>query len=146
MSKLSDVVYNSCYVLDRQGNILHNYRKILMYDTDKRYFTPGEEYLVFELVTLKGHVFKTAVGICMDINYKDFVNFYEFPLACHCRDKDVDLLLFPTAWTMRPEEETGKNSLQIGLDLYQWWKLRLTPMIRPTFRLKQTVSPRINKE
>lgn len=141
-----DVLYNSCYVLGRDGTLLHNYRKILMYDTDKRYFTPGEHQLVFDLLSLKGQTVRTAVGICMDINYKDFVDFYEFPLANFCRDNDVDLLLFPTAWTMRPEEEVGKNSLQIGLELYQWWKLRMTPMIRPSFRLQKAVKPRLTKE
>jgi predicted amidohydrolase len=132
--------------LDRKGGVIHNYRKILMYDTDKRYFTPGSERIVFDLITLKGKTARTSVGICMDINYKDFVEFWEFPLAEFCRDNDIDLLLFPTAWTLRPEEEVGKKSLQIGLELYNYWKLRLTPMIWPRLKLVRDVHPRTNKQ
>ena len=65
----------------------------------------------------------------MDINYKDFVEFYEFPMAEYYRDQQIDVILFPTAWIFSREENQGKKSLQICLDLYQWWTMRLTPMI-----------------
>ena len=82
----------------------------------------------------------------MDINYKDFVEFYEFPMADFCRDQKVDVVLFPTAWIFRPEENVGKKSLSICLDLYQYWTLRMTPMINKTLQLKQKIEPRYTKE
>lgn len=88
------------------------------------------------------------VGICMDINYKDFLDFYEFPMAEFGRDQRVDVVLFPTAWTVAAEEEApaSKKSFEIAKETYDWWKIRMTPMLRRTFRLKQEVSPRYAKE
>lgn len=82
----------------------------------------------------------------MDINYYDFIDFWQFPLAEFCREEDIDVLLFPTNWILQDEETTTKKALEIALDLYQWWKLRMTPMIGKSFRLKQTVAPRLEKE
>ena len=141
-----DILYNSCYVVDRKGEIVVNHRKVLMYDTDKLYFSPGSKWHTFDVHTLSGQVAKTGIGICMDINYKDFKNFYEFPLAEYCRDQDVDCLLFPTAWIYREEEDGHKSNSSIAADLYQWWTMRLTPMIKPELRLRMPVKPRLKKE
>ena len=83
----------------------------------------------------------------MDINYKDFVNFYEFPLAEHCRDNNVDCLLFPTAWVHQEDKDTPpKKSLELAMDTYEWWTMRLTPMIKPQLELEKPVAPRMTKE
>ena len=84
----------------------------------------------------------------MDINYKDFKDFFEFPLAEYYRDQAVDCLIFPTAWTHAGEEEekTDKTSLEIAFDVFEWWSLRLTPMIGPRLRLRREVKPRLEKE
>jgi predicted amidohydrolase len=70
-------LFNSCYVLDRNGNIVMNYRKILLFGTDKRYFHPGspDQNRSFHLETKLGKTVKCAVAICMDINYKNFTEF-----------------------------------------------------------------------
>lgn len=46
-------MFNSCYIIDRKGDIVLNYRKILLYATDKRYFHPGNpnQNRTFELET-----------------------------------------------------------------------------------------------
>ena len=86
-------------VLDRQGNLVLNYRKILLFDTDKRYFHPGcpDQPRSFDLITTLGKTLKTSVAICMDINYKNFLDFYEFPLAWYLTDNKIEVLLFMTA-------------------------------------------------
>lgn len=139
-------LFNSCYFVDRKGNLLSNYRKILMYETDKLYFSEGADQVIVSLETTKGQKVKAAIGICMDINYKDFVNFWQFPLANHCRDNEVDCLIFPTNWIHRPEECVGMKSLEIAVQTYDWWKLRMTPMIHKSLRLVEEVGPRFEKE
>lgn len=125
---------------------MKNYRKILMFDTDKLYFCEGKERFILNLTTVGGQQFKAGLGICMDINYKDFVNFYEFPLAEYCRDNDVDVLLFPTAWLLQEEDSKNKKSLELAMELYEWWLQRLTPMINLSLQLRQPVHPRMDKE
>lgn len=99
-----DNLYNSCMIFDRTGQLIFNYRKILLYDADKLYFSEGDERKTFELVTLKGKSVKTTVAICMDINYKDFKNHKETPLSDFCEKEKVELLLFLTAWCTKDEK------------------------------------------
>lgn len=139
-------LFNSCYLVDRSGKLIANYRKMLMFETDKLYFTPGTQQVLVTLENTKGQQIRAAIGICMDINYKDFENFYQFPLAEHCRDNQVDCLIFPTAWIHRPKECTDKNSLEIAMETYEWWLMRLTPMLNKSLRLGQEVKPRFEKE
>lgn len=139
-------LFNSCYVLDRKGGLLQNYRKILMYQTDNKYFTAGSQRSVLELTTLENRPFRAMVGICMDINYKDFVNFFEFPMAEYGRDHDVDVVIFPTAWILQKESLSESPGEQLNSELYEWWMLRMTPMINKKLRLRKTVAPRLSKQ
>jgi protein N-terminal amidase len=140
-------LFNSCYVLDRSGSILQNYRKILMYETDKKYFTEGSERKVLELTTLGNQKFTAMVGICMDINYKDFIEFFEFPMAEFGRDNKVDCVIFPTAWILQQEDLQEHPGPKLNMELYEWWAMRMTPMIdSKLLRLRKQVSPRMSKQ
>ena len=55
---LDSILYNSCYVVDRKGELVTNYRKILMFETDKLYFTPGKDRPVLELKNLEGQIIR----------------------------------------------------------------------------------------
>ena len=44
-------LYNSCYVLNRKGELELNYRKSILYDTDVPYFSPGDGIKHFEITT-----------------------------------------------------------------------------------------------
>lgn len=46
--------------MDRKGEYLGNYRKILMYETDKKYFSEGKERFVLNLKNLEGESFKVG--------------------------------------------------------------------------------------
>ena len=41
---------------------MRNYRKILMFDTDKLYFSEGTDRFVVEMVSLKGRSFRVGRG------------------------------------------------------------------------------------
>ena len=133
----SDALYNSCYVLDRTGELVYHYRKILLFEVDKRFFSEGKKMGFFMLKNLQGKSIKTSVAICMDINYKDFVNFDEYPLSEYLEKEDIELLIFPTAWTTpnfdiskiskKEEEKTLK-------DTTQYWSIRLLSWIKSAAR------------
>lgn len=78
-------VYNSASCFDNNGALLSHYRKIQLFnDMEKRNFTAGSAYQIFDL-----NGYKTAMLICYDI---------EFPE--HCRalaQQGVKLILVPTA-------------------------------------------------
>lgn len=141
-------LYNSCYLIDRSGSLLASYSKILMFETDKRYFTPGKDRVVQEMVSLSGDRFKAGLGICMDINYKDFENFFEFELGEYGRDQDLDCLLFPTAWTVSGETELSENPEIECEELYCYWQTRLLPMLNSSLTLPRgpKIWPRLEKE
>lgn len=144
-----EVLYNSCYLVDREGELVYNYRKILLYDTDKRYFEAGEENQrpCLKLKTLEGKEVTVGIGICMDINYKDFKEFFEFPLANYCRDSKIELLLFPTAWTLQGEEEVDEKMEERERgELYQYWTVRMLPNISAAFQISKDVGDRNEKE
>lgn len=144
-----EVLYNSCYLVNREGELVYNYRKILLFDTDKRYFSAGKEDQrpALKLETLEGKEITVGMGICMDINYKDFKDFFEFPLANYCRDSKIEVLLFPTAWTLAGETEIDEEKEeQERNDLYQYWAVRMMPNVSGNFRIGKDVGKRNEKE
>ena len=107
-----------------------NYNKILLFHTDRRYFFPGhpDQNRSFILETKDGYSVRSAVAICMDINYRLKVDYFEFPLAHYLVKEKTELLLFPTAWTLKegeglnPEDEQKEMQEQIN-----YWAMRLLP-------------------
>ena len=69
------------YVIDRQGKLLHNYRKHHLYETDKPWCTAGEGFQCVTLTNLAGQEVKAGLAICMDLNPKDFINHDLFELG-----------------------------------------------------------------
>jgi len=129
----NETLYNSCIIVDRNGELVLNYRKILLFDVDKRYFEPGSQRNTFMLETLKGDKLKCAPAICMDINYKDFKNYNETPLADFLAEESVDVLLFPTAWTewdidVSKPVSAAKNRKVLS-EVLTYWADRLYPWI-----------------
>ena len=142
-------LYNSAYILGREGQLLQNYRKILLYTSDKKFYSPGreEDRPVVELVTVNNDRLRLGVGICMDINYKDFEDFYQFPLAEYLRDQKIDILAFPTAWTEEGEDPTQRKSdAEERSDLYNYWTMRVLPALSRRWRLDREVGKRREAE
>lgn len=115
------VVYNSAVLCSPTGKTLMHYRKTHLYSTDIQWgceaspdgFTAAGPWPELPV--------KTQIGICMDLNPKDFVapwNAYEF--AKSVTENRSGLVLFPTAWLAgeKPENELDK-------ELVAYWRARL---------------------
>lgn len=78
-----EVIYNTAFLLGRDGQIVGKYRKTHLSPGEEQKITAGGEYPVFE--TDFG---KVAIMICMDIHYPEIPRIYAL--------KGVDVLFWPT--------------------------------------------------
>jgi len=118
--------YNSLYVIDRQGNLLLNYRKRQLYKIDHRWAEEGPSFQTIELINHQGQKFKAAVAICMDL---DSLEPYEnkdpsiYELGTFCRNENVDVVFLSTAW-----DENEGECITLS-EVLRRWIVRLTPLI-----------------
>jgi protein N-terminal amidase len=100
--KHNNFLYNAQNLISNKGELLVTYRKVHLFEFDTFWAEPGYEgfkYLDLEF----GRI---GFGICMDINYDDFIEF-------HIKNR-TDYLLFATNWV---EED---------IDVHEYWKMRLS--------------------
>lgn len=108
------VIYNSCAVFNRTGELIYNYRKTFLYETDEKWgclenpekgFTPIP--LQFNTKDTKGGdgdgtnsgEVLTNFGICMDLNpYKFEAPFNKFEFSAKCYHNKAKLIICPMAW------------------------------------------------
>ncbi|ADV24796.1 protein N-terminal amidase [Cryptococcus gattii E566] len=96
------VGYNSAVIVSPLGEVVGNYRKTFRFETDKTWAREGDGFQYFDLSEPLGRV---ALGICMDLNPKDFIAPWDaFELANFCRDNAVDMLVMPMNWLSPPAE------------------------------------------
>ena len=80
------------YIIDRNGKLIDNYRKTFLYEPDYKFCREGE---CFKTVTIKNTLnneLKLGIGICMDINPKDFIDYSKCELAEFFLKEDVDAI------------------------------------------------------
>lgn len=77
--------FNTAMVFDRKGKVIHKYRKNYLWEEEKKFFTPGSSYGLFEL---KG--WKIGLGLCADLGFPEFSR----SLALN----GAEFLVFPSAW------------------------------------------------
>ncbi|MBS3781537.1 MAG: carbon-nitrogen hydrolase family protein [Candidatus Thermoplasmatota archaeon] len=77
--------FNTAMVFDREGKVLHKYRKNYLWAEEKKFFTPGSSYGVVEL-----EGWKIGLGLCADLGFPEFSR----SLAL----KGAEFLVFPSAW------------------------------------------------
>ncbi|TYJ52010.1 hypothetical protein B9479_007386 [Cryptococcus floricola] len=153
---VAGVGYNSALISSPSGEIVGNYRKTFLFDTDKNWARAGAGFKYFDLGGALGRV---VVGIYM--NPKDFVGTLSslrrasgvknsikltevggiapwdaFELANFVRDNAVDTLVVPMNWLDPPaepptEEDTPQNPLQPSISNLNYWAARLTPLHDP---------------
>ncbi len=119
--------YNSAYVIDRQGNLVLNYRKHYLYETDHKWAEEGPSFQTVKLKNIKGIEYKAAVAICMDINPYEFKNENEVKLAEFCKKEQIDALFFLAAWLDSEPDKVDTGSIQ---RLINYWIMRLYPLIQ----------------
>lgn len=79
--------------------------------------------MAIELKNKEGKTFKAGLGICMDINPYEFIDNSKFELSDFCKEKEIDVLLFLSAWNDHEPERTDEGSIDGTLN-YWLWRLR----------------------
>lgn len=118
--KDGEQLFNSQNLIGPDGKLLTTYRKIHLFEMDEFWALPGDRG--FQAVDTD--IGRLGMGICMDLNYDDFVDFH---IA-----QNTDFLLFATNW------------LEEGLDVHSYWKMRLsgfnqTALISNTYGMEYNI-------
>jgi protein N-terminal amidase len=120
-------LYNSCMIVDKNGNALPSYRKHFLYELDENWSLEGSDFGCMELETHSGILVKAGIGICMDINPKQFkAPWDKMEFSNHCFNNNVDIILFLTNWIdNEPELNTSKEVMR----QLNYWVCRLQPYL-----------------
>lgn len=155
--KFQNTTYNSAMVVNESGQLIYNYRKTHLYETDETWGCSESPEKNFSPVTLKLGAEKkpviTNIGICMDLNpYKFEAPFNEFEFSILCWKNGSQLVVVPTAWlssespsikellSIEQKKEEGKSwqkKLELLKDratplklLTDYWIMRFFPFVR----------------
>lgn len=97
----NDKLYNTAFIINRQGKIIAKYRKIHLFNylggTEGERITPGDEF-----VTVDFDFGRAGIGICYDIRYP----LHYKKLA----QMETEIIVLPTAWVI--SAESYKNSFK----------------------------------
>ncbi len=84
--RCGDVLYNSCLTIGPDGKLLSVYRKVLLFELDESWATPGTQRAMFDVPG----VGTVAPAICMDLNDDGFTDF--------CRTAHPSVVAFCSNW------------------------------------------------
>ena len=90
------ILYNSQFFLDDTGVLLGTYRKVHLFDSEKNYFTPGDQFKVFN--TKIGRI---GLFICYDAFFPE--------AARSLAIQGVDLLVNSTNWEKPYDYDIAKQ-------------------------------------
>lgn len=139
--KTKGVGYNSALLVDPSGALVGNYRKSFLYDADRPWCVEGAGFRYYDLPQPLG---RTVIGVCMDLNPKDFLapwNAYE--LSGFCRRVGTDTLVLPMNWLEpalddddwsedeRAELAAAQGPEQPCLPNLNYWAARCAPLHDP---------------
>ncbi|KAI3404397.2 NTA1 [Candida oxycetoniae] len=147
-------IYNSAALFNRNGELIHNYRKTFLYETDEVWGcneNPVKGFPAIDVDFSRSNdktpmLVTTNFGICMDLNpYKFEADFNEFEFSCSCYSSRSRLIICPMAWlspkspstnTELTEEEKIAECKQIELpsnepcqSTINYWILRFFPFL-----------------
>ncbi|CCD22558.1 amidase NDAI_0A04010 [Naumovozyma dairenensis CBS 421] len=99
-------LYNSALVTSPQGNLIFNYRKSFLYQTDHDWHCHENPMgfqtfpLTFKQPNGKPDItINTSIGICMDLSPYEFeAPFIDFEFASYNLDMGTELIICPMAW------------------------------------------------
>jgi predicted amidohydrolase len=95
-------LYNSQNIIGPDGSLLFTYRKTHLYDMDFTWALPGDT----GFAVIDTPLGRLGTGICMDLNYDDFVEYHILA--------GTDIILFSTNW------------LDEGSEVHPYWDMRLS--------------------
>lgn len=96
LKKEEDILYNSQFFLDDTSVLLGTYRKVHLFDSEKNYFTPGDQFKVFD--TKIGRI---GLFICYDAFFPE--------AARSLAIQGVDLLVNSTNWEKPYDYDIAKQ-------------------------------------
>ncbi|GMM31089.1 amidase [Martiniozyma asiatica (nom. inval.)] len=98
LEKEGNIIYNSAMAI-KGGKILHNHRKVHLYETDKTWGAKeGSSWQAFN-IPIKNKNLKGMIGICMDLNPWEFkAPFEKYEFANAMVNQNVELGIICTAW------------------------------------------------
>ena len=109
IEKSEDKLYNTCFVINRNGNIVEKYRKIHLYNymggTEGERITPGNE-----IKTATLDFGKIGLGICYDIRYP--LHYKELAKS------GADIIVLPTAWVVPNEVYRDNIALKTAQEMW----------------------------
>ncbi|CAR29151.1 hypothetical protein ZYGR_0Z00720 [Zygosaccharomyces rouxii] len=127
-----DKLYNSAIVINPQGELVFNYRKSFLYQTDEEWdcLENPQGFQTFPLSfkdiarDQQGNVqdvtLKTSIGICMDLSpYKFKAPFHDYEFATYNVDQGTELIICPMAWlhsTSAIAGDDNETELQASMD------------------------------
>lgn len=137
--------YNSQLAVSPEGLVLAVYDKHFLYVTDKTWATPGKSFRALEL---PGLGIKVGLGVCMDINPREFEAPYDaYELANYHKEAGVDLILFSSAWCNRhPDDPPEAAEAPNAAETIAYWVHRLVPLVGGERRVYLVCSDRVGEE
>jgi len=94
-------LYNSYNLIDNNGKLLLNYRKVNLYEADTTWATPGN----LGYLNVDCELGKIGIAICMDLNFDDCIDW-------HIENK-TETLIFALNW------------LEQNINVRKYWLFRL---------------------
>ncbi|WP_270977379.1 carbon-nitrogen hydrolase family protein [Campylobacter helveticus] len=88
IEKSKNKLYDTAYILSKKG-IVGKYRKIYLYDNEKKRFSRGKKYPIFEL-KFKDFKVKLGLGICYEIGFSEGARFLAL--------QGAQILVYPAAF------------------------------------------------
>ncbi|RLV95755.1 amidase [Spathaspora sp. JA1] len=113
----SNLTYNSCAMFNRNGQLIHNYRKTFLYETDEIWGANENKHKGFQGIEVdfgENSSTKVNFGICMDLNpyqFKAPFNDYEFSSSCY--NQRSQLIICPMAW-LSPKSPSIIKSIELA--------------------------------
>lgn len=109
IEKSGDKLYNTSFVINREGEVVDKYRKIHLYNymggTEGERITPGDRFVTVDL-----DFAKVGVGICFDIRYPQHYR----KLA----QAGAQIIVLPTAWVVPNEIYSDDEALGFAQDTW----------------------------
>lgn len=137
--KNNGLLYNSLYVIDRQGALVLTHRATQLPAENHRNFAVEKDpkFSVFEIKTLAGATIKVAPVFAYDLLPKS--KFEEFPFADFAIKNSVDVVAVSMNWPKKLNQTSQK-------DILEYFIMRMTPMtdiklFKMMFRIKEGAHP-----
>ena len=109
IERVGDKSYNTCFVIDRNGEVVGKYRKIHLYNymggTEGEHVEAGSEIVVLDL-----DFARVGIALCFDLRYP--VQFKEMA------KQGAEIFVVPVAWIVPVEIYEDNHSKAFAQDMY----------------------------